>query len=458
MKKLNLWVLAVCLVAAALFGVLYHQVQAQGPADYRPGEVLVKFKPGVSAATAMAVHQRLGSRVKETIPGIDVQVITTNRSVGQAVAAYAREGQVEYAEPNFVAKALVVPDDPYFSKQWGMDNTGQTGGTADADIDAPEAWDITQGTATVKVAVLDTGVDQDHEDLKTKLTDQADFTGGNDPNDYYGHGTHVAGIAAAVTNNTTGVAGVGYQVSLMNGKVLNNSGSGAYSWIANGMVWATNQGAQVINLSLGGSRKSSTLEAAVNFAWDNGVVVVAAAGNSGNPSPTYPAKYDHAIAVAATDDTDAKAGFSSYGDWVDVAAPGVDIWSTFPNHPYAIDKNLEYDYGSGTSMATPHVAGVAALVWSTGNWNTAQAVRDRVEQTAEDIAGTGSYWIWGRVNACNAVGGNCTAQPEPSPTPVPSPEPSPTPQPEACYTECFKNVCDGQCHPVKDGPGCPDCQ
>lgn len=462
MKQLNLILIAVSLVATTVFGLMSRQVKAQGPVDYRPGEVLVKFKSEVSTEAAARVHQRLGGRVKETIPGINVQVVAVNRNIGQAVAAYVREGQVEYAEPNFVAQALAVPDDPYFNQQWGMDNTGQTGGTADADIDAPEAWDITQGISTVNVAVLDTGIDQDHEDLAAKLTDQADFTGGSDPNDYYGHGTHVAGIAAAVTNNATGVAGVGHNVMLMNGKVLNDGGSGAYSWIANGIIWATDQGAQVINLSLGGSRKSSALEAAVNYAWNNGVVVVAAAGNSSNPSPTYPAKYDKVIAVAATDSNDQKAGFSSYGDWVDVAAPGVDIYSTFPNHPYAIGKSLEYDYGSGTSMATPHVAGVVALVWSTGSWNTAQAVRDQVEQTAQAISGTGAYWIWGRVNACDAVGGFCTAQPGPSPTPVPSPEPSPSPspspQPDACYTECFKQVCDGQCHPVKDGPGCPDCQ
>jgi thermitase len=407
MKKLIIFPLIIALVAT-LFGLAQHQAQAQGPADYRPGEVLVKFKSGVSAETVNQVHQRLGGRVEETIPEINVQVVAINRGVGQAVAAYAREGQVEYAEPNFMAQALATPNDPDFSKQWGMHNTGQTGGTADADIDAPEAWDITQGAATVKVAVLDTGIDQDHGDLAAKLTNQADFTGGNDPNDYYGHGTHVAGITAAVTNNATGVAGVGYNVRLMNGKVLNNSGSGAYSWIANGIVWAATSDAKVINMSLGGSSKSRTLENAVNYAWNKGMVVVAAAGNSANPSKTYPAAYSNAIAVAATNHKDQKASFSSYGaKWVDVAAPGENIWSTFPNHPYAIGKSLGYDYGSGTSMATPHVAGVAALVWSTGNWNTAQAVRSRVEQTAQPIPGTGSYWSWGRVNACRAVGGNC---------------------------------------------------
>ena len=157
-------------------------------------------------------------------------------------------------------------------------------------------------------------------------------------------------------------------------------------------------------MSLGGPLPSRTLEKAVNYAWNHGVVVVAAAGNSGDRTKTYPGSYKNVIAVAATNNTDQKATFSNYGArWVDVAAPGVDIFSTFPNHPYTINKSLGYDFASGTSMATPIVSGVAGLIWSTSYGTSASQVRTRLEGTADNITGTGTYWSSGRVNAANAV-------------------------------------------------------
>jgi len=397
---------------------------------YAPDRILVRFAPGVSVSGMAAIHRANGAVLIREIPRIGVQVlrVPTNR-VPEMVAAYSRNPNVLYAEPDYVAYAVGEPDDTCFDKQWGMHNTGQTSGTPDADIDAPEAWDITKGTAEIKIAILDSGIDQDHEDLcpdtnSCKMLASKNFTDSPTVDDKYGHGTHVAGIAAAITNNGTGVAGVGYNSSLLNVKVLNDQGSGYYSWIADGIVWAAVDGAKVINMSLGGKQKSSTLQNAVNYAWSNGVVVVAAAGNDGNPSPNYPAKYENCIAVAATDDDDAKAGFSNYGDWVDVAAPGLYIYSTFPNHPYAIGKSLNYDYGSGTSMSTPFVSGLAALVWATSYGTSNQAVRDRIELYADPIAGTGTYWIHGRINACRAVGG-CEVPPEPTPTPTATPTPGP---------------------------------
>ncbi|MBU2592517.1 S8 family peptidase [Patescibacteria group bacterium] len=468
MKKLTILLLGIFVVIASVV-VLWtkNQVSAEGKNEFVKGEVLVRFKEGVTSNEAGRVHKRIGGQVKEVIPGINVQVVAVKRGVGEAVSAYAREGLVEYAEPNYIAYALEDPSDEYFIKQWGLDNDGQEYkdgefGSVDADIDAPEAWDVTLGSLGIKIAVLDTGIDQNHPDLDNKLIDNINFTTttSNTVDDLYGHGTHVAGIAAAETNNVQGVAGVGYNSSLLNVKVLDDNASGYYSWIANGMIWAANNGAKVINMSLGAGRKSATLEDAVNYAWSRDVVLVAAAGNSNNPSRTYPAYYENVIAVAATDSNDAKASFSSYGSWVDVAAPGVNIYSTFPNHPYSIKKSLNYDFGSGTSMSTPHVAGIAALVWARESGLSNQEVRNRIEQTADMIPGTGSYWIWGRVNACNAVGGNCSGvvpTPTPTPTPEPSPKPSPTPQPDACYNYCLKRVCDNVCHPVKDLPGCPDC-
>lgn len=190
----------------------------------------------------------------------------------------------------------------------------------------------------------------------------------------------------------------------MNGKVLRDDGAGYYSWIANGIIWSADNGAKVINMSLGGSSRSRTLESAVNYAWNKGVVLTGAAGNSGNQSKTYPGAYKNVIAVAATNNKDQKASFSSYGaKWVDVAAPGVNIFSTFPNHPYTINKSLNYDFGSGTSMATPMTSAAAALIWATDYGTSASSVRSRLESTADKIPGTGTYWSAGRVNAAAAV-------------------------------------------------------
>jgi thermitase len=472
MKRIGLLSCALLIaVVSPLILWTRNQVSAKGPDDFLPAEILVKFKQGVPPAEAADVHRRLGGKVRQTIPGIDVQVVAVTRGVGEAVSAYAREGLVAFVEPNFIASALV--DDTYFDNQWGLDNTGQetcntvgsicTTGTPDADIDAPGAWEITTGSSGVKIAILDSGIDQDHPDLDDKVVGRVNFTTSGTVDDLYGHGTHVAGIAAAETNNEQGVAGVGYNSSLLSVKVLGDDGYGAYSWIASGIVWAADNGGKVINMSLGGAQRSSTLEDAVNYAWNEGAVIVAAAGNDGNPSRTYPGYYTNCIAVAATDNNDAKASFSSYGRWVDVAAPGENVYSTFPNHAFYLQdvygRSNNYDFGSGTSMSTPHVAGIAALVWTVEPEFTNRQVRDRIEETADAIPGTGSYWTWGRVNACNAVGGSCSGtEPTPTPTstPEPSPEPSPTPQPDACST-CFKGVCDGRCHPAKEGPDCPDC-
>lgn len=467
MKKTIVLLLALFLVAAAVFVLrTKSQVSAEGRSDFIKGEVLVKFKASANQEEIGAVHQKLGGRVKDTIAGINVQVVDVGRkNIGETISAYSRERLVEYVEPNFIAAALT--NDNYFDNQWALNNTGQqtcntagticTTGTADADIDAPEAWEIATGSSEVKIAILDSGIDQSHPDLAGKIKAEVNFTTSPTEDDNYGHGTHVAGTAAANTNNLIGVAGVGYNSSLMNVKVLGDDGYGPYSWIAAGITWAADNGADIINMSLGNNIKSSTLEDAVNYAWDQGLVIVAAAGNSANPSKTYPAYYENCIAVAATNNNDVKASFSSYGSWVDVAAPGENVYSTFPDHPFYLQavykRSNNYDFGSGTSMSTPHVAGVAALVWAQEPALSNQEVRTRIEQTADAVPGTGSYWTWGRVNACNAVGGNCSGS---APTPTPTPEPTPTSEPNQC-SMCFKEVCDGRCHPFKDGEGCPDC-
>lgn len=433
MKKL----LFLSVVLVSLFIVLVSfvstHVSAQNQKEssgHVSGQVLVKFKDGTPQNVIDAETGKQNAKVASKIDRLNVLVLKVPQGVeDKVVVAFSQNPNVEYAELDYIAYATDfpqdLPNDVYFAgNQWGLENTGQTivgqAGKVDADIDTEIAWKVTTGNS-IKVAVLDTGIDQDHPDLSAKIDLQQDFTGSGSVNDYYGHGTHVSGIVAAITNNSTGVAGTCPDCRLLNGKVLNDNGSGSYSWIANGIIWAADNEAKVVNMSLGGPTKSRTLENAVNYAWGKGAVVVAAAGNSGNQSKTYPGAYINAIAVAATDNQDNKASFSEYGSWVDVAAPGVNIYSTFPTHPFYLQteygRSGNYDFGSGTSMATPMVSGAVALIWSTGRYTTASAARTRLEETADHITGTGTYWSAGRINVGTAVSDYVA----PSPTPTPKP-------------------------------------
>jgi thermitase len=394
--------LAVAILLISSFPTIVFAAPPDNPVpDFSSQQILVKFKLGTSLPEVAQIHRQLGGQVKETIPGIGVQVVTVPK--GQAMAkvkAYSSNAKVAYAEPDFLAEALGNPDDPWFANQWGM-----------VKIQAPEAWEMTTGSSQINIAILDTGVDLDHPDLANKIISNINFSSSPTVDDVYGHGTHVAGITAAITNNGIGVAGLGYSATIMNVKVLGDSGSGAYSGIASGIIWAADNGAKIINMSLGGSSASATLENAIDYAWSKGVVVVAAAGNNGNSAPFYPAYYTNCIAVAGTDSLDRLAGWSNYGDWVDVAAPGVNIVSTLINNGYG--------YKSGTSMASPHVAGLAALVFATvsdanGNGKLNDEVRSRIEATCDNIgiSGIGS----GRINAYEAVGGSTDPAPAPAPT------------------------------------------
>jgi thermitase len=383
-------ILAVTMLLALPTGAFASSHTDEGSsAKFVAGEILVKFKANVSPAEAAEIHRQYGGQVREVIPGIGVQVVNIPASqIAEKVRAYSANPRVAYAEPDYLAQADGTPDDPYFGQQWGLTK-----------VEAPQAWDVTTGSSSINIAILDTGIDLDHPDLASKLITSINFSSSATVDDVYGHGTHVAGIAAAITNNGIGVAGLGYNATIMNVKVMGDTGSGAYSWIASGIIWAADNGAEVINMSLGGSSSSSTLEDAVNYAWNKGVVVVAAAGNSGSTLPSYPAYYTNCIAVAATDANDAKASWSNYGDWVDVAAPGLSIYSTL--------KDNGYGYMSGTSMACPHVAGLAGLVFTVvsdanGDGKLNDEVRSRIEATCDNIGVSGIGQ--GRINAARAVG------------------------------------------------------
>jgi len=365
--------------------------------------VLVKFKPAVSRLGAQNVLSARGLQVAGAIAALDVLKVTVNAGQEQqTIEALNKDPSVLYAEPNYIAYALDTnPNDFYYQNgyQWGL-----------AKIKAPTAWDVTTGSSDVVIAVVDTGIDLEHPDFSCpgKLASGKNIVSpGSTPDDDHGHGTHVAGIAAACTNNVSGVAGVAWGARLMPVKVLDSNGSGSYEWVANGITYAADQGADVINLSLGGLGGSSTLANAIQYAQDQGALVIAAAGNCGsgcwigggyydNPL-MYPGAYPTTMAVAATNSTDDWASFSEHHPYVDVAAPGVSIYSTL------LDKR--YGYQQGTSMAAPHVSGLAALVWSLSPGLTNDQVRDVIQSAAVDLGAPGKddYFGHGRINAWQAI-------------------------------------------------------
>lgn len=279
-----------------------------------------------------------------------------------------------------------IPDDYYFDQQRELQS-----------IQAPEAWTISQGDSNIKIAILDSGIDSKHEDLASKIVAEENFTD-SDTQDKYGHGTAVAGIAAAIANNDIGIAGVGYNASLMDVKVLNDKGEGSYAWIVQGIIWATDNGANIINLSMAGGVDSPDLKKAIDYAWSNGVLIVVAAGNSGSNTATFPAAYEQCIAVAATDRDDRRYTYSDYGPWIDVAAPG---------QAYTTLTGNDYGNMAGTSIAAPYVSGLAALAFTiakdtNGDGNINDEVRAAIENGCDPITdpGTGE----GRINALNTLG------------------------------------------------------
>jgi len=386
-------------------------------------EVLVAFRPGANPAV---FARAFGGRVQAELEGLGVYVLKVpSGAVENVIAALSANPQVEFAEPNLYLHLFLDPNDPYDNDPtncyWTSANQCITQ-WAWAKVNAYAAWDVTAGNAAVRVAVVDTGIDVGDLNYSTPdYTGHADIVGcqtpiiksfisGESGNDDHGHGTHVAGTIGACTNNGIGVAGANWAVQLMGVKVLDWSGSGTLSGVAQGIRWAADNGANVVNLSLGTSSPAKTLERAVKYAWNKGAVLVCAAGNSGGTQFTYPAAYVNCIAVAATDENDARAAFSSYGaSWVDVAAPGVNILSTIQDDwfwcflCYWYGYLPEYDALSGTSMSAPHVAGLAALIWAKGSCTTNTCVRQQIEQTADPIPGTGNFWRYGRVNYYNAL-------------------------------------------------------
>jgi len=402
-------------------------------APHVPGQLLVKLSD-TTPAIAAALAAQNGLAVLEAIPQLGILVVEapgagTSETLATAAAELETSPAVEWVEPNYTFTLDATPDDPYYSTQAPYLNR----------LEMPAAWNFTTGGPDVVIAVLDTGVNINHPDLASGIWTNPGEIAGNDIDDDgngfiddvngwnfalnnktvaddYGHGTHVAGIAAARINNGTGIAGMAGGATIMPVKVFFPPPNvlGTYEDLIRAIIYATDNGANVINMSLGATSYSRGEEAAVDYAWNHGVVVVAAAGNTGRNTYHYPAAHANAIAVAATDANDQRAGFSTYGDFVDVAAPGVSVLSTL----------MSGGYGgmSGTSMATPHVAGLAALLFSLNPQLTNAQVRDLIELNADDlgVVGRDDYYGAGRINARKALAA-VTPPPQPSPTPTPHP-------------------------------------
>ena len=354
------------------------------------GTVKLLLKPRAHASEAalaalMAVH---GAREVDTIPALNVRILEVPAvAAARMQAAFAASSDVDYVEPDYPAKATATTNDLYLSQEWHL-----------AKINASTAWDVTVGAPGVIIAIVDSGVSSTHPDLVGRLLPGYDFINGDaDPQDDFGHGTGVAGAAAAAGNNGIGVAGVAWGSPLLPVKVLDATGNGTYSTMAQGIIFAADSGARIINLSLGGTAASATLQEAVNYAWSKSSVLIAAAGNNGNDVPVYPAACQNVVAVSATDANDARASFSNYGTYVDVAAPGVGILTTTAPDLYTARN--------GTSFASPVTAGVAALMASAWPQGSNAGIVDLLVNHTDDLGAPGAdvYYGSGRINAARAV-------------------------------------------------------
>ena len=381
--------------------------------EYVAGELLVTYKKDASKQAKEEAPKKVGGKVEKDFPEIEVQHVSVpevknekaqearQKALKQKKEDLEQAPDVEAIDYNYVRRGTMVPSDPRYGEQWGFPK-----------INAPHAWHTTQGSAGIRVAILDTGINMTHEDLTGKVVAQWNFVGNNaDATDDRGHGTHVAGTVAAHTNNKdasgkyVGVAGTCPNCSLINAKVLNANNLGDDARYVSAVNWSVGKSANVINMSFAERAWSSALETAVNNARDKGVVVVASAGNKG--TDIYPAAYESVIAVAATDRNDARATFddpkttdvvekSNTGAYVDVAAPGTGILSAIPSG---------YSSYSGTSMAAPHVSGLAGLILSQNRSLSPTQVRNQIEYTAKDLlpAGKDNEFGHGRIDARYAL-------------------------------------------------------
>jgi len=382
----------------------------------RPGEIMRSrpFRTLADKYKSEIIHFR-SSRVK------DYYIVeTSDRCDIEALCEKLRhEPFVKDASPDYYAVITATfPNDMYFQYQYALHNTGQVylpevglSGTEGCDIGAVDGWDLTVGSVNVTIAIIDSGVATDHEDLKDKIVPGYNFVNDSDDVcDDHGHGTFVASIAAAQTNNGVGIAGVSWHSKIMAVKVMNSDGFGFYTAIGAGIRYAADRGVRVINLSIGGRNASFILEDACQYAFSLGAVIMASTGNTGS-SVLYPAAYDYyCLAVAATDASDQRPAWSNYGHQVDVAAPGSFVWGARYN-PGEPDNLNSYGWGSGTSYAVPYVSGAVALLIAHQPFLTNSRIMDLIKYSADDVnhathPGVDDFIGYGRINLYTLLGSN----------------------------------------------------
>jgi len=459
-RKVSIWGFATILALATWFLMSATQAvaleerklwsQGEQKKNYREGELLVKFKPGVSKEMKDKIHNRHGSKKMREFRSLNIHHLKFKKgmSIEKAIATYRAEPDVEYAEPNYLMRAQAIPNDAYFNYLWNLYNTGQTGGTPGADIDAVRAWDITNGSNNVVIAVIDTGVDYNHPDISQNMwVNQAEYNGvpgidddGNgyvddiygintydhnsDPMDDHGHGTHVAGTIGAVGNNSIGVAGINWNIKIIPCKFLGSDGYGYTDGAIECLEYIRafkEKGINIIatNNSWGGGGYSQALYDAIDAQRKSDILFIAAAGNDNvdnDQNDFYPASYPlpNVLSVAATDPNDVKAWFSNFGRrTVHLAAPGTDIISLRANGTDMYgdgqhfippgDPNTQYYMASGTSMATPHVTGLTALIKSQNPNRGWVEIKNLILSGAEEAIPFYGGTIAGRVNAYNSL-------------------------------------------------------
>ncbi|SDT37023.1 type VII secretion-associated serine protease mycosin [Paenibacillaceae bacterium GAS479] len=370
-----------------------------GASHYHIHEVVVRFPTEPTKKQMEQIKRDIGASSENHMRNVYV-FRSRSLETDKMKAYFRKKWNPTYVEPHYlyltnespnnapIDVTPIVPNDRLYSDyQWNLPS-----------IETELGWNLSKGSEAVKVAVLDTGVQQDHPDLVGKLTKGMNIvTSGKAPVDDVGHGTHVAGIIAASVNNGEGIAGLTWYNKIMPVKVLDNSGAGSTYSVAQGLIWAVDNGAKVINMSLGNYAQSDFLHDAIKYAFERDVVLVAASGNDNSAQPGYPAAYPEVFAVGSTDSRGEKSSFSNYGDYIDVAAPGDSIASTYLEGQYAAL--------SGTSMASPHVSALAALIRSRNPALTNVEVYELMRSTARDLGvkGKDSYFGYGQIDIDKAL-------------------------------------------------------
>jgi len=408
---------------------------------YIPGEIIVKIKKDVLINSAQiddfysfgipsidkinkkfrvkSVKSLSYEKTNSFLSSVYKIILPEEIFVPYALIEYNKNPNVEYAEPNYIYQTCQTPNDPLYNMQWALNQT------SDCDIDAPEAWDTETGNPDVVIAVIDTGVDYNHPDLSENIwtnndeipnngidddnngyiddTKGWDFANNdNDPIDDNSHGTHCSGIISAVGNNNIGITGICWNCKIMPIKFLGSHGGGSLEDGANAIIYAADNGVDIISMSWGGLGESQILKDALDYAYSKNVVLVAAAGNNNldldhTPYHFTPAGYKNVISVAATDENDEIAGFSNYGRQIDIAAPGVNILSTIPTYI------TNYSNKSGTSMACPYAAGLAGLILSINPNLNPSMVKTIIQSSTDELNPSDKFIGFGRINAFTSI-------------------------------------------------------